>query len=285
MTSDGQMKSEEYLDAVQPLELVEANGTIYAREDDGTWRYAHTWIRVPGARDLTLTERFKPKLVVAGTGSGQEVERVVVSGEDIAAHPDLLAWCAELGAPVRGPDGQMLEVLVPYELWQEHDRIPGEIVAPEHSDDPAERELAIAERKVREAEQALERATDVRAAVLREHEGLMTREQARAITGLSVGRVQQLVKSALDLEEIDQMILECIRRTPGRNARTVARELQASSGLAITMEGLTRRLNRLDQLGLLVKTRQGRTVNYRLSPRGSEAAKAAVARREGEIET
>jgi hypothetical protein len=285
MTSDDQLKNEDPLDLVQPFDLVEANGTIYAREDDGTWRYADTWIPVPGARDLTLTERFKPKLVVAGTGSGQEVERVVVSGEDIAAHPDLLAWCAELGAPVRGPDGEMLEVLVPYELWQEHDRIPGEIVAPEHSDDPAERELAIAERKVREAAQALERATDVRAAVLREHEGLMTREQARAITGLSVGRVQQLVKSALNIEEDDQLILESIRRNPGQTARTVTRGLQESFGLSISMAGLSRRLNRLHRLGLLVQTRQGPTVNYLLSPRGSEIAEAALARGEEEGET
>jgi DNA-binding transcriptional ArsR family regulator len=283
MAIDDQLKKEDYLEGDRPnIELTEVSGTVYAREADGTWRYADSWIKVPGARDLTLTERFRPKLVIANRASGQEVERVVVAGEDIGAHPDLLEWCLAEGAPVHGPEGEILEVLVPFELWQDRDRIPGEVVAPEHSGNPADRDLAEAERKVREAEQALEQATDMRAFLLREYAGEMTREQARAITGLSVGRIQQLIKGDADLDETDEMVMQAIRLSPDKRPNSIAECLKEVFGLSLSLPSLSRKLKRLEQLDLVIGSRKGRVANFLLTPSGAAALDAAAARRERE---
>ena len=150
----------------EPLyERAELDGIKFARDADDVWRYADSWIPVPGARDVTLTERFQPKLIV---NSAQEIERVIVSAEDIAAAPDLLDWCVIEGTPIRDED-KLIEVLVPYELWQARDRIPGLLFSPEHHGTEAEQRVALAERKFREAEQGLDRAAEYRAEVLRRH--------------------------------------------------------------------------------------------------------------------
>jgi hypothetical protein len=172
-------------------EMASIDGERYLRDAEGIWRFADTGIAVPGARDLTLTERFQPKKVIGGDG---EVERVLVSCLDIERAPDLLGWCLEAGTVIEGADGGAGEVLVPIRLWQEHDRIAGTLVDPARSGTPAERELAVAERRCREAERELERAASIRAGVLRRHDGELTRQEARAITGLSVGRIQQLIR-------------------------------------------------------------------------------------------
>ncbi len=233
MTTDDELKKEDYLHRELPFETAEVDGTAYVRELDGTWRYAHSWIKVPGARDLTLTERFQPKLIVASTATGEaQVERVVVSGESIAAHPDLLDWCLAEGAKVQGPGPGVFEVLVPVETWNEHDRIPGEIVAPEHSENQSERELAQAEREYREADRALEIAAAHRAEVLRQYAEDMTRQEARAITDLSVGRIQQLIREDVgDLDEIDRSLLVLVSERRPKNIKTLHKLLNTESGI------------------------------------------------------
>src|SRR4051812_45959439 len=157
-------------------EWTEIDGVVFVRDADGAWRYANNWILVPGARDVTLTERFRPKRIV---NDEQEIERVVVSGEDIATAPDLLDWCIAEGTPIT-KDGELVEVLVPYELWQRHDRVPGVLISPEHHGSEAEQQVAVAEREFREAEQQLDKAAHYRAEVLRQHAEEMTRQEARA---------------------------------------------------------------------------------------------------------
>lgn len=262
------LKREEYLETNGSFEMAQVGDTVYIRDSEGIWRYADSWVKVPGARDVTLTEHFRPKLIVANTSEGTEVERVVVSGEDIADHPDLLDWCLEVGAPVRGGDGEVLEVLVPIEAWAEQDRIPGEVIAPENSDDPAEREVALVERKVREAELALEQATDMRAAVLREHSTSMTREQTRAITGLSVGRIQQLIRRDVELGGMDQLVLYVLANAgslKSKNAINIAVEKEFGNTLPSGM--LQRSIDRLDQLDLIENTRSR---GYRATAEGEQ---------------
>lgn len=199
------------------FESATVDGVHYARDQKGIWRYADTWIPVPGARDLKLSERFETKEVISRTG---DIERVIVSGDDIRESPELLEWCLDEGEPVYGPGGEIKEVFVAYEVWVAKDRVPGELVAPEHSPDDAKRQLALVERKYREANQALEDAAVARANVLRSLAGRLTREQAREITGLSVGRIQQLIRPE-KLTELELGVLGILAVKGGRSAGSV----------------------------------------------------------------
>ena len=262
------------------IEAATVGDTTYVREDDGTWRYADTWIKVPGARDRTLSEHFRPKLVISGLGDDALVERVVVAGKDVTANPRLLQWCLDAGTPVRDENGKLIEVLVPYEVWQKRDRIPGEIAAPENSQDPVERELAVAEREHREAEHTLEQAAAKRAALLRQHAGTMTREQARSITGLSVGRIQQLIRSDVELDEVERMILRVIELGKASSTKAVSGLMEARWGLTFSPETLKPRLGRLRERRLVETTPDG----YRVTAQGRKALEA-VAEAEVEAET
>lgn len=279
MSRSDRLKREEYLEGERPIETAMVEGTLYVREHDGTWRYADTWIKVPGARDMTLSERFEPKFVIAGDGSGGKdvIERVIVSGKDIEEHPEALDWCLEAGVPVPAPDGGVAEVMVPYRIWRERDRIPGVIVAPEHSTNEAERQVAIAEREYREADHALEAAADMRAAVLRQHAGDMTREKARVITGLSVGRIQQLIHSDVELDDLDQMILVSVEAGETKGIKDLQKILERRFGVALSAEALSRRLTQLAEHGYIEKTRvDARRIGYRLTIEGDQALVAAL---------
>ena len=197
-----------YLGAMT-LEAAELDGVQVVRDPDGVWRYAETWIPVPGARDVTLTERFDPKFVISKDG---DIERVVVDGASVRTHPDLLDWCLIEGTPIREGD-EILEVFVPYALWEDRERVPNELISPEHEGTVAERELAAAERRFREAERRLDAAAEARAEVLRRYSEEMTRQEAREITGLSVGRIQQLIRTER-LEDHERQILEIFQEGP-----------------------------------------------------------------------
>lgn len=199
------------------FESAAVDGVHYVRDHKGIWRYADTWIPVPGARDLKLSERFETKDVVSGAG---DIERVVISGDSIRESPELLEWCIEAGEPMYGPDGQLKEVFVPHEVWTKRDRVPGALVAPEHSSDDAKRQLAHAEREYREADQVLEEAAEARADVLRSLAGRLTRQQAREITGLSVGRIQQLIRRE-KLTELELGVLGILNVKGGRSTGSV----------------------------------------------------------------
>jgi hypothetical protein len=269
MARDDQLKREQVIAAHNVVELARVGDSDYVRDPEGTWRYAESWIKVPGARDMTLTERFRPKFVIANTSDGAEVERVIVSGDDVAEHPDLLGWCLGAGAPLRNPEtDELIEVLVPFSTWAERDRIPHEIVAPENSDNQAERAVALAERRYREAEHALDMAADFRAAVLREHSSEMTREQARAITGLSVGRIQQLIRSEIELDETDQMTLflfgaEGIFRKKAK----LVKAIDEVYGATFPTDLLDRCIDRLEHLELIEKVPKN---GYRITRQGEE---------------
>lgn len=244
-----------------------AGGTDYLRDSEGVWRFADSHLPVPGARDLTLTERFEPKRVVAADG---KIERIVVSGQSILDAPDLLGWCLEQGTKVEDQAGDVSEVLVPYELWQERDRIPNALVAPEHSEDEAEREVALAERGFREAEKALEEAADKRANMLRRYAGQMTRQEARAITGLSVGRIQQLIKDE-KLDQVEVVLLRALEGGPVSGLETVT-ERGAALGLVNDANFVRRELRELQMRGLVIR----RGASFTLTDAGQIALLSAA---------
>lgn len=205
-------KDNDFLGDIE-LETAEVNGALVVRDEHGRWLYADTWIEVPGARDMTLTQRFQPKFVV---NKDDEIERVVVDADSIRRFPDWLAWCTEIGTPIY--DGEkMTEVIVPFLDWAEHDRIPGEMISPEHHGSEAEQDVARAEREYREAERKFESMTEARAEALRRRSEEMTRQEARAITGLSVGRIQQLIRVA-PLDANEREVLELFELSPIKTA-------------------------------------------------------------------
>lgn len=216
------------------------------------WRYADTWIAVPGARDVTLTDRFRPKQIVNADG---DVERVIVDGHSIAAHPDLLDWCLSDGTPIKAK-GELIEVLVPYELWEARDRIPSELTVPELEGSEAEQQVAAAERKYREAERGLERAAEQRAEVLRQHAGEMTRQEARAITGLSVGRIQQLIRSE-QVNAHELQLLKLFARGPISKMEALV-NLAGSTSLPTEPELLNNLVGEMEARGFLDRDPRGR---------------------------
>lgn len=228
-----------------PLEDAELNGVQVVRDPDGVWRYMESWIKVPGARDVTLSERFKPKVVIAHDGG---IERYVVDGASVQAHPDLLGWCIDAGTPIR-EEGQLIEVLVPADLWEERDRVPNELISPEHEGTEAEREVAAAERQYREAEQILERAAEERAEALRRHAENMTRAKARELTGLSVGRIQQLIRSE-QLESHEREMLEIFEQGPLETIEELQKRAQ-ERGMASDSDLLMNLIRDLEARGLL----------------------------------
>jgi fructose-specific component phosphotransferase system IIB-like protein len=261
------------------LEAAEMNGVHYVRDHRGKWRYAESWILVPGARDLTLTEKFQPKAIVNAQG---EAERVVVSGDSIREAPDLLGWCVEVGTAMRGPNGELDEVFVPYSVWRARDRVPNALVAPEHSEAAPRRAVAEIERKYREADQALKEVAEERADVLRRFADRMTREEAHEITDLSVGRIQQLIRRE-KLTELEVGVLEILQTNDGCTSEQTKELLQrrypraeVSAIDAAMQELVNRRL--IKAAGQAIRlTREGREALP--SPRRSKRAAAEV--REG----
>src|SRR5882757_5806794 len=132
------MNATDYESSEPYLERVERDGVVFARDLDHVWRYMDNWIPVPGARDVTLTERFQPKFVV---NADKEIERVIVRGEDIEAASGLLDWCLVVGTPIRSGD-KLVEVIVPFGDWDAKDRVPGELFSPEHEGSEAEQQIA-----------------------------------------------------------------------------------------------------------------------------------------------
>jgi hypothetical protein len=274
IASEDQLKKGQQLEAESSVEMATVGKTAYIRERDGTWRYADTWLKVPGARDLTLTERFQPKFILTGPAEDAQIERVIVSGADVEAHPLLLGWCLQSGMPVRGAEGELLEVLVPYEQWRKGDRIPGEIVAPELHGDSAERALAEAQRRYQEAEQALDEAAALRVSVLQQYAGELTRERAREITGLSVGRVQQLIKSEIELDSTDKLLLLAVGKRQPKSEEAVRKALIIEFGHGYPRGLVKIGLRKLRELDLIDLTR---SKGYVLTAEGQEAVAAIEA--------
>ena len=156
----------------------------------GLWRYAGSGIPVPGARDLSAEERFRPRRALDAEGHPAEY---IIDVKRLETTVEELGWLHDLGSVVTDRDGNLTAVMVTPEVWSEHrGRLFG-LTAPEIDGSPAARELAEAERRVRIATALADRATAERNRLLLEHAQALTRREAAAIVGLSAARVQQIL--------------------------------------------------------------------------------------------
>jgi hypothetical protein len=164
-----------------------ATRPLLVRDEAGTWRYAGGGIVAVGARDVTLGDTVAP-LVVARPGSEPEAVLLPLSAI-VADHR--LNWALQEGTRLEGDHEPLFKVS--WSVWQEHAAEPVDAWLPEYDASGVDRCLAVAERRVRFAKQALEAAGRDRTwmVVLATHLGRSRRDVGETL-GLSTGRVQQL---------------------------------------------------------------------------------------------
>jgi hypothetical protein len=157
------------------------------RDEQGPWRYADTGIAAVGARDVTLGETADPPVIAR---AGREPEAVLIPLSSIIEDPRL-NWALQAGTKLEGDQEPLFKVS--WSVWQEHAAEPVDAWLPECDASGIDRHLAIAERQLRFAKQALDTASQdrVRMIVLATHVGRSRRDIGETL-GLSAGRVQQL---------------------------------------------------------------------------------------------
>ncbi len=157
------------------------------RDDAGMWRYDGTGIAAVGARDVTLGELVKPRVLGR---EGEEPEAIILSLSEIIDDARL-NWVLQVGTKLDGDDEPLF--LVPLAVWQERAAEPVKAWLPEHDASGIDRCLAAAERHWRFAKKALDDAgrDRMRIILLATRMGKSRRDVGETL-GLSSGRVQQL---------------------------------------------------------------------------------------------
>ena len=172
---------------------------MYERWSDGTWRYAAGSIvlryragagEVPGARDRTLTEAYKPRKMVDDSGTAIAVFIPVELINQAGAE---LEWAAKAGDWV-GEGRSRKGVIVGLEEWRSHDVDVTALFAPELEASSPLNKLAIAERVARLAGLCAEEADSARDEAVRDAvQHGVPRQAIAQLLGVSVGRVGQLL--------------------------------------------------------------------------------------------
>jgi transcriptional regulator with XRE-family HTH domain len=172
----------------------------FERRSDGGWVYEGTAITVPGARTQTLRDAVKPRELGR---PGEEPQAVVFSLSEIVANPRL-NWVLQSGTRLRGGEEDMFSIA--WDSWLRRAEHESGVWAPERDASGIVRRLAIDEREVRFARDALERALETRSrrVVLASLLG-MSRRQVGELLGVSPTRVQQLLE---DVPQMDRHALE-----------------------------------------------------------------------------
>lgn len=242
-------------------------GIEYVRYGPRDWRYADDEeIQVPGGRDMRLSERFNPTI---GTQNGEKTV-VLIDSKDIEEAPDVLNWALLHGTPIRGENGEVLQVLVPYSEWEEHDEISDVMIAPELDDDEGVRGLAALEVQLRRTERQLAKQTKERDALLIElSEGGMTRQRAAEITGMSVGKVQQIVKSE-ELASNEEVLVGILLEKGPLDLSVLVGHAKETPGIAGTKTKIKKILTLLKNRGIAEVDPQGR---WRVTEKGQSALK------------
>lgn len=174
---------------------------VYERWSDGVWRYAAGSIvlrypgaegEVPGARDRTLTEAYKPRKMVDEEGVPIAV---FIPVELITRAGPELEWATKVGDWV-GEGRARKGVIVGLDEWQQHDVDVTVLSAPELEAASPLNKLAVAERLARLAALAAEDAAAARNKEVRDavSQGI-SRQAIAQLLGVSVGRVGQLLGS------------------------------------------------------------------------------------------
>ncbi len=175
---------------------------VYERWSDGVWRYAGGSIvlrysggagEVPGARDRTLTEAYKPRKMVGEDGVPIAVfipmELLSQAGAD-------LEWATKVGDWV-GEARSRKGVIVGLDEWQRRDVDVTALSAPELDVSSPLNKVAGSERTARLAAIAADEAAVARNEAVREavRQGI-ARQAIAQLLGVSVGRVGQLLSTS-----------------------------------------------------------------------------------------
>jgi hypothetical protein len=223
-------------------------GKEYVRYGARDWRYADEEdIQVPGGRDMRLSERFDP--IIGSRGNEKAV--VIIEGADVEASPEALGWALSVGTPVRDQRGNLLQVIVPFEAWEDHDQIEGIMVAPELDDDEGVRELAAVQLQLRKTERQLAGEAAERDNLLVKLAAAgMTRQRAAEITGLSVGKVQQIIKSE-ELAANELVLVKIVADHDPIDIAAIVEHAKKAAGLTSSKSKLKRYLKSLAARGFL----------------------------------
>jgi len=215
---------------------------------------------------MRLSERFNP---IIGSQNGEKAV-VLIDSKDIEEAPDVLNWALLHGTPIRGESGEVLQVLVPYSEWEEHDEISDVMIAPELDDDEGVRRLAALEVQLRKTERQLAKQTKERDALLIElSEGGMTRQRAAEITGMSVGKVQQIVKSE-ELASNEEVLVGILLEKGPLDLSLLVGHAKETPGIAGTKTKIKKILTLLKNRGIAEADPQGR---WRVTEKGRSALK------------
>lgn len=202
---------------------------------------------------MRLSERFDP--IIGTKGGAKQV--VIIDGEDVEGSPEALGWALSVGTPVRNDKGNLLQVIVPYEDWEAHDAIDGIMVAPELDDDQGVRELAALQLKLKKTERRLAVETEERDDLLMTLAGAgMTRQRAAEITGLSVGKVQQIIKKE-ELAANEVELVTIIGRHGPIGTLQIVELAKETTGLTSSKTKLKKFLQSLKSRGFLESSETG----------------------------
>jgi hypothetical protein len=237
-----------------PRPRFKSNGREYVRYGPNDWRYADNEdIQVPGGRDMRLSERIEPMIA----SKGGKAQAVIIDGEDVERDGKTLGWTLNVGLPVRDEKGSLLHVIVPHQAWQAHDRIEQIMVAPELDEDEDVRRLAAAQLELRKTEHLLARQSEDRDQLLVElAEAGMTRQRAAEITGLSVGKVQQIIKKE-ELAANEVQLVRIVLATEPLNIAQIAERAKETKGLTKTRSKLKKYVSDLQSRGFLQSSDTG----------------------------
>lgn len=155
------------------------------------WKYAEADIPAVGARDVTLAEATKPRIISRAEG---EPEAVLLSLTEVEADKRLF-FAFEEGTRLNGEEEPLYKVS--WEVWQEHAAQPVGAWLPEWDGVGLDRSMALVEREYRFAKLALEETGVLRhyLVVLAAHLGRSRRVVGETL-GLSPARIQQLNETA-----------------------------------------------------------------------------------------
>jgi hypothetical protein len=239
----------------------------FERGVDGLWYYAGTDVPVPGARDVTLREKVRPRQVARPE---ERPEAVMLSLSEIIGNPRL-NWALQAGTRLRG--GSEDAFVVPWAVWEERGADVVDVSVPERDGVGLMRGLARVERELRLARhrQGIAASARLRTLLFASRLGA-TRRATAEILGLSPTRVQQLLDDAGDevqaeVKELEQDAARVLELTLRAGEMT---EAELAAALEVSAPRFERVLHVLRLCDLVVD--DGRAL--RLTDAGQEALRA-----------
>jgi hypothetical protein len=223
------------------------------RDDSGSWQYLGTGIQAVGARDLTLGEVVKPRILGR---AGEDPEAVVLALSEII-RDSRLNWALQAGTKLDGYEEPLF--LLPLAVWEERASQPVAVWLPEYDGSGVDRCLAAAERRCRFEKKAFDDAARIRMRIILVATRMgKSRREVGEILGLSSARVQQLNEDppADMTAQVDAFVERASRVVAALDGgRCVRHELGARTSLGA--DEIDEVLTDMLALGLLDETPEG----------------------------